>query len=160
MIGVILNWYISIKGTTDQVRVQEQYTYVETGPFGTIAFWQIERFLWSDGTVKTWAGLAQEIIAAAKTTGADLIVGTHLDDRIDGGTGNDTLKGGNGSDTYIYNRGYGNDTIRDEWTNILSYNADRIVFGSNILPTDLRIDRTGTFLNNVRLTIIPTSPPH
>jgi Ca2+-binding RTX toxin-like protein len=147
---------ISIKGTTDQVRVQEQYTYVETGPFGTIAFWQIERFVWSDGTVKTWVSLAAEIIAAAKTTGADLIVGTHLDDRIDGGTGNDTLKGGNGSDTYIYNRGYGNDTIRDEWTNILSYNADRIVFGSNILPSDLRIDRTGTSLNNVRLTIIPT----
>jgi SNF2 family DNA or RNA helicase len=90
----------------------------------------IERFVWSDGTVKTWVSLAAEIIAAAKTTGADLIVGTHLDDRIDGGTGNDTLKGGNGSDTYIYNRGYGNDIIRDEWTH---YQPVSIPIGSKAL---------------------------
>ena len=154
--GETLDLIANIKGTTDQIRIKNQYDVIETGVFGAITPYQIERFVWSDGTIKTWKTLAQEIIASAKTTGNDIIVGTHFDDRIDGGAGVDLLKGGNGSDTYIYNRGYGNDTINDLWSNILSNNTDRIAFGSSILPTDLRLDRSGTDLNNARITITST----
>jgi hypothetical protein len=50
------------------------------------------------------------------------IVGTAFDDVINGGNGkdllngfagNDTLLGGNGKDTFVFNKGFGNDTIRD-----------------------------------------------
>ena len=45
--------------------------------------------------------------------GNDTINGGNGDDTLDGGTGNDWLYGGNGNDTYIFGKGYGNDTIED-----------------------------------------------
>ena len=45
--------------------------------------------------------------------GNDTINGGNGDDILDGGTGNDWLYGGNGNDTYIFGKGYGNDTIED-----------------------------------------------
>ncbi|MCR8685600.1 hypothetical protein CUREO10432_08575, partial [Campylobacter ureolyticus] len=39
------------------------------------------------------------------------------DDILIGGKGNDTLNGGSGNDTYIFERGFGNDTI-------INYNPD------------------------------------
>ena len=46
-------------------------------------------------------------------TGNDYLYGNDGDDTLDGGTGNDWLYGGNGNDTYIFGKGYGNDTIED-----------------------------------------------
>ncbi|MCM1552490.1 MAG: DUF2974 domain-containing protein, partial [Butyrivibrio sp.] len=43
--------------------------------------------------------------------GNDTLYGEDGDDTLAGGAGDDYLCGGNGSDTYIYNLGYGNDTI-------------------------------------------------
>ena len=45
--------------------------------------------------------------------GNDTINGGNGDDILDGGSGNDWLYGGNGNDTYIFGKGYGNDTIED-----------------------------------------------
>ncbi len=45
--------------------------------------------------------------------GNDTLYGGNGDDVLDGGAGNDWLYGGNGNDTYIFGRGYGNDTIED-----------------------------------------------
>lgn len=39
--------------------------------------------------------------------------GNDGDDVLDGGEGDDWLYGGNGNDTYIFGKGYGNDTIED-----------------------------------------------
>ncbi|HEX8665517.1 MAG TPA: calcium-binding protein [Beijerinckiaceae bacterium] len=139
----------------DTLRVQGQYDIIETGPFGTQAFHQIERFAWADGTVKTWAVLQREIIAAAKTAGDDLIVGTHFDDTIDGGAGADRLEGENGADTYVFGLGYGADVVRDNWTNILSGNGDAVAFGAGIAPQDIVIARVGA--NDVRLGLAGTT---
>ena len=147
---------ISIKGTTDTLRIKNQYDIVETGVFGTQEFNQIENFVWADGTAKTWATLAQELIIAAQTAGDDLIMGTHFDDTLIGGLGNDRFEGGNGADTYIFNRGNGSVVVSDFWSNILSGNGDKIVFGDNILPSDIRIDRYGAELENVKLIIAGT----
>ena len=46
-------------------------------------------------------------------TGNDTLNGNDGDDILDGGEGNDWLYGGNGNDTYIFGKGYGNDTIED-----------------------------------------------
>jgi Ca2+-binding RTX toxin-like protein len=146
---------VTIAGTTDTLRIVNQYQVFETGPFGAQAFDQIERFEWSDGTVKTFPTIQAEIIAAAKTSGDDVIVGWHFDDVLDGGAGNDRLEGGDGSDTYIFNLGYGADVINDNWDNILSGNADQVVFGAGIAPSDIIIERYGAA--DVRLRIAGTT---
>lgn len=45
--------------------------------------------------------------------GNDYLYGNDGDDVLDGGEGNDWLYGGNGNDTYVFGKGYGNDTIED-----------------------------------------------
>lgn len=45
--------------------------------------------------------------------GNDTLNGNDGDDILDGGEGDDWLYGGNGNDTYIFGKGYGNDTIED-----------------------------------------------
>ena len=46
--------------------------------------------------------------------GTDNLYGNDGDDILDGGIGTDGLNGGNGTDTYIFAKGYGNDTV-NEW---------------------------------------------
>ncbi len=62
--------------------------------------------------------------------GDERITGKAGDDVLDGGKGNDYLSGGAGNDTYIFNKGYGVDTIIDgEGTNtinIYGYSASQI----------------------------------
>lgn len=144
---------VTIKGTTDQILIKDHYDVAETGPFGAQEFNRIERFVWNDGTVKTWDVIDREITVKSKTLGPDLIIGTHFNDTLDGGAGDDTLMGGEGADTYRFGRGYGKDVIEDLNANILSEDGDRIVFGSNILPSDLAFSRHGEYLNDLRLTI-------
>ena len=54
--------------------------------------------------------------------GNDYLYGNDGDDVLDGGEGNDWLYGGNGNDTYVFGKGYGNDTIED-WSG-----SSRVVF--------------------------------
>ena len=51
------------------------------------------------------------ILSEGKTDGDDLIQGFYRQDTLDGGMGDDTLNGGELRDTYIFDVGYGNDTI-------------------------------------------------
>ena len=56
--------------------------------------------------------------------GDERITGKAGDDVLDGGKGNDYLNGGAGNDTYIFNKGYGVDTISDgEGTNTINING-------------------------------------
>ena len=65
--------------------------------------------------------------------GNDRLTGNAGNDILDGGTGNDTLYGGAGDDTYIYKKGYGADTLRDEegtsTIHIYDYNAGHVKAG-------------------------------
>ncbi len=94
---------ISISGTDDQITIQNQFS----------AYWQIENFSLSDGTVWTWEDVNRSLIAASETSGDDIVTGFRTDDTLDGGLGNDSLSGASGDDTYIYDRGDGNDTITE-----------------------------------------------
>ena len=46
-------------------------------------------------------------------SGNDYLYGNDGDDVLDGGEGDDWLYGGNGNETYVFGKGYGNDTIED-----------------------------------------------
>lgn len=62
-----------------------------------------------------WLGIqTSEDIIYRGYDGHDGIGAGNGNDTLDGGTGNDVLNGGNGTDTYIFAKGYGNDSI-NEW---------------------------------------------
>jgi Ca2+-binding RTX toxin-like protein len=63
------------------------------------------------------------------------------DDTLDGGEGNDTLIGGIGADTYVFGRGYGQDTIVDsDFSALPQVNTIRLV--SDLTPADVILQRT------------------
>lgn len=69
----------------------------------------------------------------------DELNGTNKNDLIIGGIGNDTLIGGNGSDIYLFNRGDGQDIIKN-----VDYSKDKkdtLLFGKGILANDVLLMR-------------------
>lgn len=66
----------------------------------------------------------------------DQLYGNGGDDVLNGGEGRDFLYGGNGNDTYIFETGYGSDTIID------SEGVNTIFFGSGITAEKLTAYRT------------------
>lgn len=70
--------------------------------------------------------------------GNDTLYGDDGDDVLDGGAGNDILYGGEGNDTYIFAKGYGNDTIID------SDGLHTIRF-KGLTPTDILVNGTGEY---------------
>ena len=71
----------------------------------------------------------------------DTIYGREGNDILVGGTGNDWLSGDYGNDIYIFNKGDGNDTIKDYEMSSTSGKSDRIIFGEGINPDDVRLER-------------------
>jgi len=68
--------------------------------------------------------------------GNDKLYGYEGDDFLDGGAGKDKLYGGKGSDTYKFNKGDGNDTIKD-YSKRNSNDIDKILFGEDITKDDI-----------------------
>lgn len=148
-----LDLKIAIAGTSDTVLLKNQFDYMETGPFGTHFLDQIELFEWADGTIKSLATIVQEILDAAKTSGADSLYGTYGSETLDGGAGNDYLDGGAGSDVYLIDRGNGNDVIHETNYAHFTDDIDTVRFGTGILPTDIALSRYGTNLLGLTATI-------
>ena len=80
--------------------------------------------------------------------GDDTLYGNDGNDLLDGGTGNDSLNGGNGEDTYIFAKGYAQDTI-NEWgsdhsiVELTDINSDEITV-SDQYDSNLIISVNGT----------------
>lgn len=83
--------------------------------------------------------------------GDDHLMGEAGDDILSGGVGADALFGGIGDDTYIFERGFGQDSIADY--DRVSGGADKILFGSNINSTDVSVTRND---HDIILSIIGT----
>ena len=101
--------------------------------------------------------------------GNDTLSGGNLDDRLDGGAGNDNLSGGNGNDTliggtgndvlnggagndtYLFSRGFGQDSLSDYDT--LAGNMDVARFDSDITSDQLWFSKSG---NNLNVQVIGT----
>lgn len=72
----------------------------------------IDEFRFADGT--TWSLSDIYAYSVRATAGDDVIDGFFRpSETLDGGAGNDLLVGRNGDDTYVFARGYGNDTIKE-----------------------------------------------
>jgi Ca2+-binding RTX toxin-like protein len=71
--------------------------------------------------------------------GSDRLFGGVGADTLDGGPGNDILDGGTGNNTYLFGRGYGQDTIIAQ--NASAGNTDAIALGAGVLSTDTRLRR-------------------
>ena len=68
----------------------------------------------------------------------DMLYGENGSDILDGGTGDDILYGGEDDDTYIFAKGYGNDTIIDaDGLNTLRFKG--------LNPSDILVNGTGEF---------------
>ncbi|MFB9244128.1 putative Ig domain-containing protein [Massilia antarctica] len=72
--------------------------------------------------------------------GNDTLLGSFGNDRLDGGAGNDLLKGGGGADTYVFGKGYGNDTI-DNQDLPLQAGIDTIEFLPGVAVGDVKPTR-------------------
>jgi Ca2+-binding RTX toxin-like protein len=121
-----------LAGSTDELTIVGQNNLTPTGPFGIIAFNQIEQIVFTDGSGVVWNAeyLRRQVLEAAKTDGDDHIFGYTASDTLDGGAGNDTLEGYGSSDLYVFGRGGGHDVARDLDENILLTNTDAIDFGA------------------------------
>lgn len=134
--------FLKVIGTEDLITVSGFYDD---------AMQRIERVEFADGTVWT-----SSTLLAAKfvgTEGADSIFGTAGNDRLegrggddylygdagadtlDGGTGNDQLDGGAGNDIYLFDRGYGQDTIYE------TSGTDTVRFAAGITTADVFVWR-------------------
>ena len=134
---------VTIAGNqTDELTITGQFAAAYTGVFGTRWFDRIEIFSFSDGTYYTWVDLLEMVVANAATDGDDTVYGFSYSDTLDGGAGNDYLSGHNESDTYIFGRGYGHDTVRDDMGSILASDTDVVVF-KDVAYSDVTFQRIG-----------------
>ncbi|WP_302794944.1 calcium-binding protein [Ralstonia pseudosolanacearum] len=74
-------------------------------------------------------------------SGNDTLYGGNGNDTLEGGSGNDYLTGEGGSDTYVFNSGWGQDTIGNYDTS--TGRSDTIEFGSGIAANDVIATRSG-----------------
>ncbi|BCS53645.1 calcium-binding protein [Geobacter sp. SVR] len=144
---------VEVKGTTDSLIIQNWFSHNA---------YRIERFRFSDGTVKTIGDIeaagyvlrggsgndtlngseARDIMYGG--AGNDILFGGSGNDILDGGAGNDYLQGGiyanNGDDTYRFGIGGGQDTIYDYDG---APNQDTVEFGEGITPDMIEFRRSG-----------------
>ena len=85
--------------------------------------------------------------------GNDGIRGGEGDDILDGGPGNDGLFGEGGNDTYLFSRGWGQDTIVNYEFDTPG-SIDTLKFAPDILPSQITVSRDSSYLV---LTITGTS---
>ena len=75
-------------------------------------------------------------------SGNDFLSGGNGDDTLIGGAGDDTLIGGNGTDTYLFEKGFGHDSVsnvQDE----TAPNTDVIQFGEGISAQNVTLTQQG-----------------
>ncbi|MEM7701534.1 MAG: calcium-binding protein [Pseudomonadota bacterium] len=111
----------------------------------------VERIEFEDGTVWTQHDLRIRHLSEVSTDGDDVIVGFRFGDLIEAGLGDDDVAGGDGADTYVYNRGDGNDILRDT---IDGSTGDRLLL-RGIQESDVSLVRNGA---DVSLIISESSP--
>ncbi|WP_309269906.1 calcium-binding protein [Azonexus sp.] len=83
--------------------------------------------------------------------GNDTLIGGMGNDVLDGGAGNDSLNGGYGSDTYRFGRGDGHDMISEYGS---QSETDRLELKAGVTPDDVRLERGSG--NDLKLTIRDT----
>ncbi len=76
-------------------------------------------------------------------SGDDFLIGGDGDDILTGGTGDDYLAGGNGADLYLFNKGFGHDTVDNIDADAAGAAPDIIRFGEDISVQNVKLKRQG-----------------
>ena len=143
---------LTVNATGDSVRIIEQF-YEKAFALGggqVLPTRGVNEIVFADGSVWTPSDIA---VAVSHPTDADeTIIGTDHLDYLDGGAGNDYLSGAEGNDIYVFDVGYGHDTIEDNNEYILSNMQDILQFGENVRFDDISVVRDG-FSNDVKLVL-------
>ena len=116
------NLVISFKNQPGSITIEGQFRNIwhggdVFGPNNVTSYFgtenaAIDEFRFADGTKWTLADIYA--FSRKATSGNDVIDGFfRSSETLDGGAGNDLLVGRNGDDTYVFGRGYGNDTIKE-----------------------------------------------
>ncbi|WP_301100281.1 calcium-binding protein, partial [Propionivibrio sp.] len=100
----------------------------------------IDRFEFADGSVLSYAQLLERGFDLTGDAGDNVITGTNINDRINGGAGSDTMTGGAGSDSYTWGAGSGQDVIDN--TDATPDKTDTLLIDA-LLPSDLLLTRSG-----------------
>jgi Ca2+-binding RTX toxin-like protein len=100
---------VQIAGTSDQITIQDGLWSAFNNP--SIARDRVEYFDLANGARVTLADVQLALLNG--TSGNDSIAGYLSNDTLEGKAGNDTLAGGGGNDTFVFNAGFGQDTITD-----------------------------------------------
>ena len=171
-LGVGVDSLIIKDGNNDEIIIQG------FNPNDVMAAPVIDRFRFQnialDDTTLTYAQVLDRGFDIEGTLGDDVLGGTNITDRINGGVGNDTLNGGDGndtlnggtgndvlmggagSDTYIFDGGGGVDTIVENTDSTDSGAVDRIVFGAGIASSNIKPVRSGADNGDLTITILGT----
>jgi Ca2+-binding RTX toxin-like protein len=144
---------LTIKGTTDSLRVSGYFNMPPEARIGRIVF--------TDGAAWDQAAIDRKFIQfndfLSGTEGNDALDGGLGDDMLYGGEGNDTLYGGAGNDfingaggtnTILFGRGDGQDMVMS--SNSYMGFGDRIQFGAGITMADVNVTQQ---YNDLVLTI-------
>ncbi len=133
------NALITVGDDGDSLLIEGQFSYTTIN----VRSYEIENFTFADGTTLTTDDLRELYIAQHETTGDDTVDGFYTDDTLNGGAGDDVLRGGDGSDTYVFDAGFGHDTIEESVTYVTYDDNDVIQFGAGLLSTDAILTRDG-----------------
>ncbi|MEC3863369.1 calcium-binding protein [Mesobacterium sp. TK19101] len=142
-----LGLIISINGTDDRIILENQY--VRAGQQRHA----IEFFQFADRTLD-YTDFNPEDIDLVGTDAGETIAGSDFGETLDARGGDDLLVGADGGDTYLFDVGYGNDTIEDTrvraaWMDRdgIDVPVDDIVrFGDDITQDNVVFSKDGTDL--------------
>lgn len=126
--------YITIRSTGDTITLEGQYSRKDAQEQA------IETIQFSDRSVD-FRDLNPEDVDLVGTAASETLTGTNFGEVIDGRGGDDTLIGLSDGDTYLFDVGYGNDTIIDRQERLFWSGRnfarevetdDRVLFGDDI----------------------------
>ena len=135
--SLYVNIYNFSSGQMETITINNQWQQTANG-------YEMKYIQFDDGTFMNITGglLYRGDQALTSTVNDDIRSAGHLafNDTLDGGAGMDSLHGGLGDDTYIFGKGYGNDSVYDtEGDNILKFTglaAAAVSYSDNLVTGD------------------------
>jgi Ca2+-binding RTX toxin-like protein len=134
--------------TGDELTILDQFG-VSYSLFGMLTLDRVDAFAFADGSTYAWSDIIDMMDAQAGKQAA--IYGFDgYNDVLDPGPGVHYLSGGNGDKTYLFDFGYGFDTVQDNVTNILADSSNNVIqFGADVTEQDVTFSLAGNSRNLV-----------
>ena len=135
--------------TGDELTILDQFG-VSYSLFGMLTLDRVDAFAFADGSTYAWSDIIDAMDAQATGQQGAIYGFDGYNDVLDPGTGVHYLSGGNGDKTYIFDFGYGYDTVQDNVSNILADSSNNIIqFGPDVTEQDVTFSLAGNSRNLV-----------